>query len=263
MSFPETRVTLIQRLAAGGSKLAELLDATDDVRTDGFYAAWVEDVVQQAVESLAAEYLLRGRGDYVRVLYSRVCEELSVAEVAQALDIKPTDVVNYFRHTRQQLSERLEQLVRQQVSRYSPSEEIDSEFQEEWQRLGDYLADQGGLEKALRRTYEVLDPVQSRTRRERGLTRAVTHLTTIMRPPPPPTSSPKKGWPPIRGKGIRSERRTWIVLVPSWTIRWTSPSHPAPADRRISTNPAAVLHQRPNAAMNYGEGRCLRPSSNT
>ena len=128
----------------------------------------------------------------MRVLYSRVCEGLSVADVAQALDIKPTDVVNYFRHTRQRLSEKLEQLVRQQIGRYCPSDEADSEFTQEWQKLGRYLADHGGLEEALRRTYELLDPLQSRKRRERGLTMAVTQLTSIMRPPPAPTSSQEK-----------------------------------------------------------------------
>jgi hypothetical protein len=176
-------------------KLAEQFDSlnpSDDPQTDAFYAAWVEDVVQQAVESMSAEYLLRGRGDYVRVLYSRVCEGLSVAEVARALDIKTTDVVNYFRHARRRLSEQLEQLVRDQIGRYSRSDEADSEFTEEWQKLGRYLGDHGDLEDALRRTYEVLDPVQSRTRRERGLTKAVTQLTSIMRPPPAPTSSGKK-----------------------------------------------------------------------
>jgi hypothetical protein len=165
------------------------LDPSDDPQTDAFYAAWVEDVVQQAVEAMSAEYLLQGHGDYVRVLYTRVCEGLSVAEVAQALDIKTTDVVNYSRHARRRLSEKLEQVVRDQIGRYSRSNEADSEFAEEWQKLGCYLGDHGGLEEALRRAYEMLDPVQSRTRREHGLTRAVTQLTSIMRPPPPPTSS--------------------------------------------------------------------------
>ena len=81
--------------------------APDD-QGDVFYAAWVEDVVHQAVEALAADYYRSRKGDYVRVLYGRLCRSMTIAEVAEALNRKPSDVDNYYRHARARLAERLE-----------------------------------------------------------------------------------------------------------------------------------------------------------
>ena len=46
---------------------------------------------RRAVESLVAEYYRDGKGDYVRVMYSRLCEGMNVADVAESLQIKPHD----------------------------------------------------------------------------------------------------------------------------------------------------------------------------
>ncbi|MBI3468541.1 MAG: hypothetical protein HY000_36530 [Planctomycetes bacterium] len=96
----------------------------DELRTstkepDAFYAAWVKDLVQRSVESLATEYYRSSKGDYVRVLYGRLCQRLKIAEVAAALEIKPSDVDNYFRHARDRLADKLRDLVRRQTERYS------------------------------------------------------------------------------------------------------------------------------------------------
>ena len=148
---------------------------------DAFYAAWVEDIVQQAVESLAADYCRKGQVDYVRVLYGRLCQGMTIAKAAEALKISPAAVDHYFRHARERLSEKLEQLVRRQVQCYCPAEEAQQEFAAEWQRLGQYLAEHGGIEEAVRRAYDLLNPVQAKQRGEVGLTKAVTRLTSVIR----------------------------------------------------------------------------------
>ena len=118
---------------------------------DLFYAAWADDLVNRTVNSLLDEYNATGRGDYFRVLYGRICEDLSIAEVAGALEISTSAVDNYFRHARRRLSEVLQELVRDHVSRYVGATELDEEFQSEWQRLGEFLQGLGGLESAIRR----------------------------------------------------------------------------------------------------------------
>jgi DNA-directed RNA polymerase specialized sigma24 family protein len=180
-----------QRMSAELIRQLEESSRKRDEQSDAFYAAWVEDVIQQAVESLAADYYRRNQGDYVRVLYGRLCEQLTIAEVAEALQIKPSTVDYYFRHARGRLSEKLETVVRPQVERYCAPEEAEQEFAFEWEQLGQHLAQYGGLEEAVRRTYDTLDPVQGKKRRHAALTRAVTQLTSIMRPPPDASDSGK------------------------------------------------------------------------
>ena len=102
------------RVRAGRDRLARdaadhwaQSEATEDQQTEVFYAAWVEDLLRQAVESIAAKYYQEAKGDYVRVLYGRLCQRLSIAELASALDIQPSAVDNYFRHARQRLADAL------------------------------------------------------------------------------------------------------------------------------------------------------------
>jgi RNA polymerase sigma factor (sigma-70 family) len=169
-------------------RLEECSGARDE-QSDAFYAAWVEDVIQQAVESLATEYYRKNRGDYVRVLFGRLCEGLTIAEVAEALGITSSAVDYYFRQARQRLSEKLETVVRPRVERYCPPDEAEQEFALEWNRLGQFLTAHGGLEEAVRRAYETLDPVRARPRRAAGLTKALTRLTSIRHTPPDASSS--------------------------------------------------------------------------
>lgn len=176
------------RVQAGRRQLAEELrqhfeELADekDRSADAFYAAWVEDLVQQAVASVATEYYRQGKGDYVRVLYGRLCRQLSIAELAEALQLKPSAVDNYYRHARQRLAEKLDERLRRQLQRYCPAEDLDDEFSLEWEQLGTYLADQGGLEEAVRRTYELLDPVQLSQGRQARMAKTVARLTAIRR----------------------------------------------------------------------------------
>ena len=173
-----TRDAVIRDMAARADEMSQV----SDEQINAFYVAWVEDVLQQAVESLATEYYRKNQGDYVRTLYGRLCEGLTIAEVAEALETKPSSVDYYFRHARQRLSEELEERVRSHVRRYCLPEEADQETAAQWRQLGHYLEEHGGLDEAVRRAYGLLDPVQSKTRRESGLAKAATRLTSIMRP---------------------------------------------------------------------------------
>lgn len=121
---------------------------------DLFYAIWAEELLRSAVQSLMGEYHREGRGDYFRVLHGRICEELTVKEVAEQLELKVTDVENYYRHARKRLADRLEQLLRKDVAYYTDLAAVDDEFQLEWQKLADRLQEQGGLEAAMRNAIE-------------------------------------------------------------------------------------------------------------
>jgi len=159
----------------------EQLAEEKDRSADAFYAAWVEDLVQQSVEAVATEYYGQGKGDYVRVLYGRLCRRLSIAELSEALELKPSAVDNYYRHARQRLAEKLDERLRRQLERYCPVGELEKEFALEWGQLGAYLAKQGGLEEAVRRTYELLDPIQLSQGRQARMAKTVARLTAIRR----------------------------------------------------------------------------------
>jgi hypothetical protein len=165
--------------------VAELgtLSPADDEQADAFYAAWAEDMVQRAMEWMAAEYYRANKGDYIRVFYGRLCQRLSVAEVASSLGIRPNDVVNYFRQAKQRLSDRLEEVIRGQTARYSPPEEHEAEFSIEWKRLADHLSSSGGLEEAVRRAYELLDPGRTPTNSGQRLNETMERLTAALHRP--------------------------------------------------------------------------------
>jgi RNA polymerase sigma factor (sigma-70 family) len=140
-----------------------LLDELDEAQVaagsdqDAFYAAWVDELLQKCLHDLARDYHRDGKGDYFRVLYGRLCEEMSIAEAAAALDISPSAVDNYYRHVRGRLSEKLESAVRSHVYRYTPIEDAEAEFAAEWGRLGTYLAEHGGLEDSVRRAHALVE----------------------------------------------------------------------------------------------------------
>ncbi|HLJ12530.1 MAG TPA: sigma-70 family RNA polymerase sigma factor [Planctomycetaceae bacterium] len=121
--------------------------------SDAFYAAWAEDILQQTVEGLLTEYNQAGKGDCFRVLYGRLCEDMPMSEIAVALRLTPGAAESHYRQAKQRLAERLQELVRWQVGRYSSSDGAEAEFIAEWGRLGEYLRAHGGLETAVRRSY--------------------------------------------------------------------------------------------------------------
>ncbi|HEX3600148.1 MAG TPA: sigma-70 family RNA polymerase sigma factor [Lacipirellulaceae bacterium] len=124
---------------------------------DAFYAAWIDELLQKSLHELATDYHREGKGDYFRVLYGRLCEQMSIAEVAEALGISSSAVDNYYRHVRQRLSQKLESAVRSHVIRYTPAEEAEAEFATEWGRFGTYLKDHGGLDEAVRQAHALME----------------------------------------------------------------------------------------------------------
>ncbi len=125
---------------------------------DAFSAAWAENLVQTAIDNLFAEYSNSKKADYFRVLYGRLCEDISMADIASSLRIPVTSADNYFRHARARLTERLEELVRSHVCRYCAPEEVPEEFILEWNRLKECLQRYGGLENAIRAIYSSDQP---------------------------------------------------------------------------------------------------------
>ncbi|MBS0206578.1 MAG: hypothetical protein JSS49_27125 [Planctomycetes bacterium] len=122
---------------------------------DAFGVAWAESLVKAAADDLLQEYNMSDRGDYFRILYGKLCEDLSAAEIARALQIPVTSVDNYYRHARNRLGKRLEHLVRSHVDRYCYSEDVREEFATEWNNLKMILQQIGGLESTIRKVYTV------------------------------------------------------------------------------------------------------------
>jgi RNA polymerase sigma factor (sigma-70 family) len=150
--------------------------STDEA--DAFYQAWAEELLQSAVESLLEDYHREGRGNYFRVFYGRVCENLPVRTIAQSLQLKDTDVDNYFRHARSRLESRLRDLVRWQALRYSPPDQSTAEFEHEWSRLGEFLKRNGGLEDSLRSSYAGFNVEAVREREASSVTAILKRVRT-------------------------------------------------------------------------------------
>jgi len=129
--------------------------ATEDI--DTFYRAWVDELLFRTMRELLEEFQSAGRGDYFRALYGKICEELTAAEIAAALEIPVTSVENYIRAAKARLSQRLEEEVMAHVKRYSPAETIRAEFEGEWSRLRQHLEKFGGLEETIRQEAASLD----------------------------------------------------------------------------------------------------------
>ncbi len=160
----------------------ESLDRAEHV--DAFYSAWVEDVLQRALESLAAECYRNGNGNRLRIFYGRVCRRLTIAKVAESLKMSTAAVDHHFRQARDRLAEILKNIVLAQVRRYARGEDkqdVDEEFAQEWARLGEYLREHGGLDEAVRGAFDLFDPVQDAARGKTALNEAVDRFTTIMR----------------------------------------------------------------------------------
>ena len=163
------------RWEAGAAPDVEELEQPAAEAEDAFYAAWVEEVVRQAVELLAAEYCRENQTDRIRVFYGRLCEGLSIAEVSASLNLKTTTVDYYYRDARDRLARTLEELVRPQVERYCRAEEAADEFAREWERLGSSLSTYGGIEEAVRRSYAALPDRPDRGR----MGQAIERLTSL------------------------------------------------------------------------------------
>jgi RNA polymerase sigma factor (sigma-70 family) len=145
------RARLIREHLEQGGELGGVEAPAEQV--DLFYAAWVEDLLEQAVELLLGEYLQSGKNDYFRVLHGRICEELSMNEIAECLGLKVTTAENFYKSARKRLASIFEDLMREHVGRYAAEDSAGEEFTAEWARLGNHLQEHGGLEQTIRRAY--------------------------------------------------------------------------------------------------------------
>ncbi len=169
-----------EELAQDLIRHAEELHPAENQSVDAFYEAWVDEILQRAMQSLAAEYCAQGRANYLRVLYGRLCQRAAIIELAEILRLKPADVDNYYRHARDRLGKNLQQIVRRHVERYTPAEDVAGEFDLEWQQLGRYLLAHGGLEEVVGRACGQLDFATSGPQ-PGGLGKAIDRLTSIIR----------------------------------------------------------------------------------
>lgn len=169
---------LREQIAAGTIVPAQAREAEpEDI--DSFYAAWVEETVQGAVESLVDEYHRSGHGDRFRVLYGRVCERMTTAEIAASLQIPMSAAENHYKHARNRLGEKLRELVRNHVLRYSAPEKAEEEVEIEWAAMGEYLAQHGDLEGTLERAYQWIDPLADRQRLRQSMDATVIRLAQL------------------------------------------------------------------------------------
>jgi hypothetical protein len=124
------------------------------------------------------EHFFQAEGcDYFRVLHGRMCEKLTIPQISQALDIKKTDVENYYKAARKRLAAKLKELVHEHVQRYCDRCHPDPEFESEWNRIGQYLEEHGGLEQAVAKVYETSGPVQAARRQPQVITTTLRRLT--------------------------------------------------------------------------------------
>ncbi len=147
---------------------------------DQFYAAWVEGILLQAVETLMAEYHQTGKGDYFRVLHGRVCEQMTNPQIAKALGIKKTDAENYYKAARKRLAAKLHELVEEHTRRYCQPQEADEEFNTEWGKIGQYLKDRGGLEQVITKVYKNSTHAEVARRQTHAVTATLHRLTQAL-----------------------------------------------------------------------------------
>jgi RNA polymerase sigma factor (sigma-70 family) len=128
-------------------------EASED-QEDAFYRAWVDDLLERCVQRLLTDLHGSGKGDCFRVLYGRLCEGMSMQEIAQMLQMQTTTADNYFKTARKRLGDAMEQAVRQHVEKYCEPGSADDEFRAEWSQLSAYLLEHGGIESAVRSCYQ-------------------------------------------------------------------------------------------------------------
>jgi RNA polymerase sigma factor (sigma-70 family) len=151
-------------------------EAATDVgadEADAFYAAWADHVLEQTIDTLVAELQREGKGDQFRVLHGKICEEMTIAEIARTLGMTTSHAEQAYKDARKRLAQRLEAQVRAHVRRYASETDIDSDFAVEWSDLARYLKSGGGLEIAIRRA---LEQTQDRHASKASLTAIVKRL---------------------------------------------------------------------------------------
>lgn len=170
--------------------LAHRTAEISDEHVDLFYAAWVEEMLSQAIDALLTHYHRRGKGDCFRVLYGRLCENMTTAQIATMLKVPSETVDSYYRTAKRRLGDELETRVRHYVQRYCDLQDVESEFRDEWRQLAEFLQKQGGLEQTVRRSYLEDRLPESRLRRSDSFVTTAALLRSALQVPPVPDSGP-------------------------------------------------------------------------
>ncbi len=129
---------------------ADVVDRQMSSSEDSFYGAWADELLLTTLHQLRSDYFKQGRINAFRVFYGKVHEGLSNPEIAECLNIKVTDVENYYKRVRQQFSDRLRAAIEENVRKYGYRESIAEEVELEWRELGQYLKARGELETVFR-----------------------------------------------------------------------------------------------------------------
>jgi RNA polymerase sigma factor (sigma-70 family) len=151
-----------------------------------FYAAWVDELLHNAVNRLLDDYHKSARGDCFRVLYGRICEQMTNKEIAQHLRLKLSTVENYFKDARDRLGVQLRTELRRRVEQYSRPGDFESEFQAEWSQLSKFLRDRGGIENAIRSAHEQLSSGNVARQKHLSITTILTRVSNQSLPDRPP-----------------------------------------------------------------------------
>ncbi|WP_278466220.1 RNA polymerase sigma factor [Gimesia maris] len=147
---------------------AENEERQTDSTEDSFYEAWVEELLQTTLKQLQQDSLSQGRVNAFRVFYGKSLEGLSNPEMAQYLNLKVTDVENYYKRTRGQFTDRLRATVEEHVRRYGYRDNFAEEVELEWQTLGEYLKSHGDLESVFRQFSTETDEIRFQERKSKA-----------------------------------------------------------------------------------------------
>ncbi|MFH1303314.1 MAG: hypothetical protein ABIK07_19790 [Planctomycetota bacterium] len=147
---------------------AEIVGRQSDPAEDRFYESWVEELLQTTLQQLQQDCLRKGRVDAFRVFYGKSLEGLSNPEMAQYLNLKVTDVENYYKRTRGQFTDRLRAAIEEHVRRYGYRDNFTEEVEMEWQTLGEYLKSHGDMESVFRQLSAETDEFRFRERQSKA-----------------------------------------------------------------------------------------------
>ena len=164
-------------LPAIAAEASEYEPAVHDL--DAFYRAWVDELLAETMRSVMSQFHAEGKGDYFRALYGRICEGLTAAEIGAALNSSPSIVENYLRVAKARLARALSDQVRQHVQRYSKSEDVVAEFEQEWAQLSQYLEKYGGLDEAIRQEVTSLDRLPGGGGQTRSFQKLQKHIQKV------------------------------------------------------------------------------------
>jgi len=172
------------------NKARELLSRTDlptikspnkqTDQVDEFYSAWIESILLQTVESLVQEYDRRDEVNRFKVLHARICLGMATNQISQSLNMKVSDAEYYYKAACKRLTTKLEESVRQNISRYCDLQDLDSEFDSEWCLIGQYLKEHGGLEEAIAIVYRNANLVKMAHRQSKAVTSVACRLAQVI-----------------------------------------------------------------------------------